>query len=148
MADAYNFETEYKRYQEALKKTNELNKAVVFDALAEAGIDRVILTFDGEGDSGQIEEVTARKKEELIGMPEFSVTLRSVPWGSEIITSTTTPLSEAIESLCYDYLSQEHGGWENNDGGYGDFTFDVAKRTIELDFNARFTDSTRHCHTF
>jgi hypothetical protein len=34
-----------------------------------------------------------------------------------------------------------HCGWENNDGAYGDFIFDVAKRTITLDFNERYTAS-------
>ena len=37
-------------------------------------------------------------------------------------------------------LEQEQGGWENNDGAFGEFTFDVAERTIELEFNGRFTD--------
>ena len=148
MADAYNFETEYKRYQEALKKTNELNKVAVFDPLAEAGIDRVTVTFDGEGDSGQIEEVTAYKNEAAIGLPVSSVTLHSVPWGSETITGATSPVAEAIESLCYDYLSEAHGGWENNDGAFGEFTFHVSERRIELDFNDRFTDYTNHSYTF
>ena len=30
-----------------------------------------------------------------------------------------------------------HDGWENSDGAYGDFTFDVAERTITLDYNER-----------
>jgi hypothetical protein len=51
------------------------------------------------------------------------------------------PLPEAAEELCYGYLEQEHGGWENNDGGQGEFTFNVAERRIELDFNARLSDS-------
>ena len=37
-------------------------------------------------------------------------------------------------------LEQTHGGWENNDGAYGEFTFDVAERTIKLDFNERISD--------
>jgi hypothetical protein len=35
-------------------------------------------------------------------------------------------LSEAIETLCYSYLEQEHGGWENNDGAFGTFELDIA----------------------
>ena len=31
----------------------------MFDALATAGINTVIVTFDGEGDSGQIQDITA-----------------------------------------------------------------------------------------
>ena len=47
-----------------------------------------------------------------------------------------------------DYLQQEHDGWEINDGSYGEFTIIVAKRKIELHFNARFTDFHRHTKTF
>ena len=35
------------------------NKAIVFAALAEAGIHRVTIEYDGSGDSGQIEDVAA-----------------------------------------------------------------------------------------
>jgi hypothetical protein len=43
---------------------------------------------------------------------------------------------------------QEHGGWENNDDAYGTFTFDVPERTIEPEFNGRFTDIATSHHTF
>lgn len=33
------------------------NKTALFDALATAGITRVVIVFDGAGDSGQIEDV-------------------------------------------------------------------------------------------
>jgi hypothetical protein len=57
-------------------------------------------------------------------------------------------MAEAIEQLCYDFLEQEHGGWENNDGAFGEFTFNVAERTVELEFNGRFSDFTTSSHTF
>jgi hypothetical protein len=33
----------------------------------------------------------------------------------------------AVETLCYDYLDETHGGWGNNDGGFGGFRLDVAE---------------------
>jgi hypothetical protein len=57
-------------------------------------------------------------------------------------------LREAIEELCYGYLTQEHGGWENNDGAFGEFTFDVRAASIKLEFNARFTDYSTSTHKF
>jgi hypothetical protein len=63
----------------------------------------------------------------------------SSQWGANTRRSDQ-PLRDAIETLCYDYLEQEHGGWENNDGAYGEFQFDVAERTIELEFSSRYTD--------
>lgn len=48
----------------------------------------------------------------------------------------------------YDFLSDTYGGWENNDGAYGEFCFDAAARTIHLEFNERFTSSELYTHDF
>lgn len=49
-------------------------------------------------------------------------------------------LAEAIETLCYDYLAINHDGWENDNGAYGQFRFDVETRTVMLTFNQRFAE--------
>ena len=41
------------------------------------------------------------------------------------------------QQLAFDFLSDTHGGWENNDGAYGEFCFDAAARCIHLEFNER-----------
>ena len=53
------FETRCAQHKELCAKVNELNKAVLFDALAPAGITSIQIEFDGEGDSGQINGVSA-----------------------------------------------------------------------------------------
>jgi hypothetical protein len=77
-----------------------------------------------------------------------TVTLSQAAYGLSELSEATYQLREAIEVLCYDCLEQEHGGWENNDGAYGTFTFDVLQRTIELEFNGRFTDVATSHHQF
>jgi hypothetical protein len=57
-------------------------------------------------------------------------------------------LNSEIKTLCYDYLAQKHDGWENNEGAYGTFEFDVRNRTVNLEFNARFVDTAIHNYTF
>lgn len=69
-------------------------------------------------------------------------------WNSNQLTTEERSLSHGIEILCYDFLEQEHGGWENNDGAYGEFTLNVADRTVELEFNGRYTDVHTTTHTF
>jgi hypothetical protein len=49
-------------------------------------------------------------------------------------------LQEAIESLVYDYLEETHSGWENNDGAFGTFVFDVPGRLVTLEHNERYTE--------
>jgi hypothetical protein len=138
----------YSCHLKAVTKANALNKPVVFDALAAAGLTRVEVPFDGEGDSGQIEGIYAYAGDARAELPESSLTLHQAAQNSGDPKTTTVTLRDAIEILCYDYLSQTHGGSENNDGAYGTFEFDVGDRSIRLDFNERFTDSTRHSHDF
>ena len=69
-------------------------------------------------------------------------------WGSPEIERQTLTVHEAIETLVYDFLRQVHSGWEINDGAYGEFTFDVAERTIKLDYNERYTSSENFSHEF
>ena len=49
---------------------------------------------------------------------------------------------------CYGLPGPDPRGLENDNGAHGDFTFDVAERSITLDYNERFTASTFHQHTF
>jgi hypothetical protein len=122
----------------ALSEANAINKHAVFAALSATSITRVTVTFDGAGDSGQINDITAKAGEAEATLPDVEIQF----------DNRQVSLSDAIEHLCFDYLSQEHGGWENNDGGQGEFTFDVGERTIELDFDQFYTDSAHYSHTF
>ncbi len=121
-----------------------LNKAALFDALAAAGITTVVVNFDGCGDSGQVEMIEARTGDDDCALPTVEVEIASMGWGTDTIDRQTQPLREAIETLVYDVLSQTHGGWENDDGACGDFTFDVTERTITLDYNERCMDYSQH----
>ena len=131
-------EREYERIASELLIAN---KTALFDALAAAGITTVLVNFDGCGDSGQIEMIEAKAGDDVIPLPKVQIEIASAGWGIATIDRQTRPLEEAIEILVYDVLSQTHGGWENNDGACGDFTFDVAERTITLDYNERHMES-------
>ena len=124
------------------------NKAAIFDALAAAGIATVVVAFDGAGDSGQIDSVDARDATGEIALPEVTVEIASPSYPDDGVQRQTLPLADAIETIAYDLLGATHCGWENNDGAYGDFTFDVAERTITLDYNERYTASEYSQHVF
>ena len=74
---------------------------------------------------------------DLVALPSGQVEIASAVWGQAEPERTTMTVHDAIERLVYDFLGKTHDGWENNDGAYGDFTFDVAERTITLDYNER-----------
>jgi hypothetical protein len=124
------------------------NKMILFDALAAAGITSVLVSFDGSGDSGQIEGIDAAAGDQPNELPNGEVEIAHIHWGAPDIERTTLSIRDAIESLAYDFLEQTHGGWENNEGAYGEFTFDVAQRTITLDYNERIETSEYSQHVF
>ncbi len=148
MNDTDNNAASYEGYRETLKKANELNKTAVFDTLTDENIERVTVNFDGDGDSGQIQDIEACIGGAPASVPEIQLTFFRADYSTGKLDSKESGLREAIETLCYGYLAQEQGGWENNDGAFGEFVFDIASRTIDLEFNARFVDSTLFCHSF
>lgn len=148
MNDLINVMASYERRRQAQAKLNESNKDAVFDGLALANITEVRVDFDGEGDSGQINGVAAFRGEEATDLPKTRVAIQTVSWQSDEIVTTDQGLEEAIETLCYSYLEETHGGWENNEGGFGEFRFDVKKRSVELEFNGRFSDVWTDTHSF
>lgn len=121
-------------------------KADLFDTLEEHGIVLVTVSFDGCGDSGQIEAMVAFDEHGVMPLPEPSSSATdSNPDAAD--SGDRQPIADAIETLAYDLLESEHGGWEINEGAFGEFRFDVADRTITLGCHMRiettdFTETT------
>jgi hypothetical protein len=67
-------------------------------------------------------------------------------WQSDEIATAEQSVKEAIEDLCYVYLEQAHGGWEDRRRPLGKFRFDVAKRAVELEFSGRFLEPFTNAH--
>jgi hypothetical protein len=53
---------------------------------------------------------------------------------------TYATLHEALEDFAWVVLDVYHGGFENNEGGYGSITFDVRKGAVTLDHNDRIIE--------
>lgn len=148
LIDMSDFMARSKAYEKRAADLIPLNKVNLFAALAAAGIDHVCVAFNGYGDSGQIEDVTVKSGEADAALPATDVEIASASFGNDAITRTSAPLADAIESFCYDLLESHHGGWENNEGAYGDITFDVAADRIVFDFNYRIETSESHSYEY
>jgi hypothetical protein len=137
----------FERLQAELQSAN---KAALCDALAVAGITNVTVSFDGYGDDGQIESIEANAGENTVAWPDVKIDIARAKWGQAEPLRSTLDVHDAIEQLTYDLLTDthDHDGWENNEGAYGEFAFDVATRTITLDFNCRFVESEHSQHIF
>lgn len=123
------------------------NKSIVFAALAEAGIHRVTVDYDGSGDSGQIENVEAwDAANERMPFPS-GVMVQLVSDSPDHLLPNQN-LEAAVESIAWDYLSDLYYGWEDNDGAFGTFVFEVSACTVALEHNERYTEYKTTGHGF
>jgi hypothetical protein len=92
--------------------------------LKEAAVASVHIYYDGCGDSGQIETI------EYTGNDGNAVDIA----GRVLITE-----SELLD-LFYDLIEVRHAGWENNDGAFGEFAWDLATDSLRHSHSDRFTE--------
>lgn len=128
------------------------------------------VSFEGSGDSGQIENVsnfkfegetdddeeynddqpTEQEKTILDSLVDFPVE-NGYTWNNDekVPTFQENPtVEDAITSLCYELLESKESGWGNNDGAFGTFTFNVKEKTCHLEFNSRFMDIETNHYNF
>jgi|SRR5882724_815109 len=124
------------------------NKTALLDALAGARIDPVEVTFNGYADNGQVDEAVIDGEGGDAELRLVNIGIARVEWGNPVVVRETRSVKDAIEKLVYDLLQQTYGGWEVNQGAYGDFLFDVGDRTVTLNFNERIETSEYTQHVF
>ncbi len=137
---------QWKEREELEAKAIPLNKANIIEALKLAGISKVIVEFDGSGDSGGIENISCVGNDGKIP-PDLAVNEWS-PGEKNTLVGNETKLPSAIENFAYGLLSHTEAGWENDAGAYGDITIDVEAGTVEHTHNARFEDCVTSMHTY
>ncbi|MGE0115016.1 MAG: DUF6878 family protein [Steroidobacteraceae bacterium] len=98
-------------------------KAEVTMVLIGLGIARLEINYDGCGDSGQIEEVSFWNME-----------------GESVTPSLDKRTADRVHQFCYDLLEVRHGGWENDDGAYGTFEWDLKSDELIHTHHTRYTE--------
>jgi hypothetical protein len=125
---------------------NEKRLRTVFLLL---NITHVSVSFDGSGDSGQIDHIAIESNGIEVG-GDSPITVwrngRSVfnteasKWETGEPFEETVSLTEAITDHVNAALDKSGVDWYNNDGGYGEWTWD-ASTGLEFNINVRITES-------
>lgn len=100
--------------------------ATIRARLQELGITSVTAEYDGYADEGAINDI-------------------------DLTPEPTTPidasLNATLRDFFYDLLEERFGGWENNDGAFGEFTWDLQTDTIRHEHKSRYVDYEIFEHT-
>lgn len=128
---------------------NETTKAqlkLAFETMRAAEIDRITVTFDGCGDSGQIEDVTTEPGDMRLPDTPLQWTKSHMRYDPkiedhlvyrEVLVPQEGKLEMLLEDFVYDLLGTKHAGWEINSGSFGEFRFDAKADKLEVEFNQR-----------
>jgi len=138
-----------------LKKADKVkyHSNLLFDTLAQTKVSSIEVSFEGCGDSGQIEAVDytdANGKgideaylDKVIVKGSEKTSYHQWDEKKKMLVKTEPRegnIREIVEEICYDKLGASHGGWEINEGSYGTFTFDVSTRKVNLEYNERIEE--------
>ena len=124
-----------------IQEIREKNKKSVVAFMQANGIERAVIEFDGSGDSGQTEPavIIPNSKQELvyeeITFITFSQCFSGGKWNVKA-TEKQASVEEALEDLAYCALEKNHGGWEINEGAYGEITIE-ADGSARIEYNQR-----------
>lgn len=122
--------------------------------LSAYNVARVELYYDGSGDSGDFETI------QVVTIPtptqiDLSTQLTSNPgavtlsekrtnghtWAQDIAKKENALITvDAFDEFVSDVFSLLPGGWEINDGSYGDIVVDVAEERVTIEHNERYTE--------
>jgi hypothetical protein len=144
----------YAKAAKAKAECYAFNKLTLLAFMRENGIAQFVAHFDGSGDSGDFEDfdvLDAAGQHMNIDIDEVKIDMLSSPG---IYAESSNPeiqnasVRAVIEDISWDAIGREHGGWENNDGGFGKVTIDAKAETVHLEMNARFTDYNTTEHVY
>jgi len=137
----------YKERDERKRKSKESLKDVCA-TLFNAGITLIEVHYDGYGDSGSIEYVSFFKGDKQLkeddvasmGLPTSTVqeyNYKSTGDKDRYITKECT-LVEKVMDCAYDFLP---GGWEINEGSFGDLKINTETAKATLEHNHRIQET-------
>ena len=105
------------KMQQERERDLSVKRKDILGQLRHLGVTEVTAEYDGYGDSGNIEGMVLTPQMEIEAYLDMQLT-----------------------DFLWDVAYNEHPGFENNDGAFGEVTWDVTADKIRLTHNTRFTD--------
>lgn len=122
--------------RQAMLDSIPTTKQRILAALGSVGVTVLTVNYDGYGDSGQLNDFIATLADGSdVSIGDLPPSTTAIGDDDDSDDAKLPSLTEAVEQFCYDLIDAWHSGYENNEGGNGEFTFDVAAGTVTLVHN-------------
>ena len=140
------------KHFDGIKEIMALNEPILLKVLHEIGVIKILVSYSGSGDSGEIDDIEFFTEgdfapsnidvqdlahDRLVEIHVLGSSYISDKWIPDLQTELVA-LYTAIEYYCNDWLEIEHPGYENDDGGQGEMTINVVEGEFILDHNDRY----------
>lgn len=122
--------------------------------LSAYNVTRIEATYDGCGDSGDLDVInvithpTPEQIDNSLQMTSNAAAIttaeKRIGWRVWMSDVTNKPDALITKDMCDEFLDELFallpGGWEINDGSYGEIIVDVAEERINIEHNERYTE--------
>lgn len=126
------------------------NRTVLLDALRAAGAATAVISYSGYGDSGNANEIQildaggqAVTGDQTVSLMREDARYVDGQWQSTHAL-TDMSLRDALDAFGDRAVSLHHPGFENNEGGDGEITFDCIAGTVCMAHRGHYVE---HIHT-
>lgn len=111
---------------------------IMTSALICEGVLRVVATYSGYGDSGEFYPPTFYRGDSEEAWDAYDTKVK--------LEDGEVTLKKAVYDRLYAIVESQAGDWYNNEGGGGEFAWDVDKQSIEWDeyYNVTTSEHTYH----
>ncbi len=131
------------------------NRKPLLTALAALAVTEVIIRYDGGGDSGDVSEVCLLPENAQASQQLTTQQINYHSIAGEYIDgqyqyrleASLVSIDDALRDFALTWVDAHHGGWENNEGGAGVITINVAEPNFQLEHIEYYTECTGYEHT-
>ena len=122
----------------------------LFDWMDKNDIAQLVVKFEGYGDSGQVEDVACYDADEklIIGLPvpktvRLPARQTADRWDEELRKVVTESRTRSLwtrrwKRSVYYFLELHWGGWEINEGSFGEVAFEARDRKVIVEISLRY----------
>lgn len=126
------------------------NRTILLDALRAAGAASAVISYSGYGDSGNANEISILDAEgrevnanQTVHVMRKDARYVDGQWQSSHVLADMS-LRDALDAFADRAVGRYHPGFENNEGGDGEITFDCIAGTVCMAHRDHYVE---HIHT-